>query len=199
MQTTFGINEISEIVKIKISSKSCRELFEGCSLKYILKVCHGRCCSAPAMELGFAVVVLQEELAVIQSHGGVVINNVLQPKPGEKRCPFFSDNGLCNLHESGNKPYGCWLSPFTINKNNTLVIKNRNRMLKCYQDESVAKTPAYIAYRKSLDMMFGEEESAKICQKLDDGSGDFYADMPRINWEKVVTIRNTHHKVVLKK
>lgn len=172
-------------VRIKISTKSARELWNGCTVDYITNVCHGRCCTTGKGEMHVAV--LDDEIPRIEALGGKVVNNMLQPKPGGG-CPFQQANGFCSLHASGEKPMTCWLLPFTLNDNDTLIVKNRNRRLACYKQPPYQ--PTYKAYKKALDVMFGEQEAARITQRLDAGGGDFYANMPWANYVKIRQIIN---------
>ena len=74
------------------------------------------------------------EQAAIEGLGGRVIDGLLQPKTGCRKCPFKTPEHLCGIHFSGSKPFGCIASPFTLNANDTLIVRNRYRLLKCYND-----------------------------------------------------------------
>ncbi len=71
-------------------------------------------------------------------------------------------------------------SPFTLNDNGTLVVRNRYRMLCCYKDtrEDGTQLPAYVAFRASLNLIFGEAEAQRIHDHLAAGGGDLVATMP---------------------
>lgn len=75
-----------------------------------------------------------------------------------KRCPFQTDANLCGIHFTPDKPFGCIASPFTLNANNTLIVRNRYRLLRCYKDGTA---PAYKAFAASLTLLFGEAEAAR--------------------------------------
>jgi len=113
-----------------------------------------------------------------------VVDGLLLPRSGEKRCPFKADNDLCGLHFTEDKPFGCIASPFTLNKNNTLIVRNRYRMLKCFKDGK--NIPAYKAFRASLDLIFGDKEAIRICNHFDTGGGDIIANIPSHNYQILV-------------
>lgn len=174
-----------EMVEVKISAASARQRFNGCDPDYIANVCHARCCESSTHPLGIMVTIHPEEQDVIELQGGEVIDGMLQPRAGEKKCPFKTADQLCGLHGTEAKPFGCIASPFTLNANDTLIIRNRYRMLKCFEDGK--KLPAYVAFRSSLDLIFGTDEAGRICRHLDNGGGDLPAYMPYASWEKLHT------------
>lgn len=178
---------------VKISSKSARELFQGCDPDYIRTVCHGRCCWANNTGAeNHQIPVFPEEEENLRKHGAHIENGFMSPTGGGDRCQFQGDNGLCALHADNAKPLTCYLSPFVFNDSGTLVVKNRNRLLKCYQDETVAKTPAYVAYKDSLVKIFGEDTACLICEALDDGSGDFTVPIDTDHYKKIQQLRKAH-------
>ena len=107
----------------------------------------------------------------------------LQPKPGGRGCPFKVD-GLCGLHFTPDKPFGCIASPFTLNKNDTLIVRNRYKMLPCYRGPA-AKEPAYKAFASSLELLFGVDEAQIISLLLDKGSGDIETVIPLENYKRL--------------
>lgn len=161
--------------KVKISAKMARLLFNGCDPDYIRNVCHASCCESSTASTGTMITIHPSEQAAIEAIGGVVRDGLLQPKPGCKKCPFKQPDNLCGIHFSGNKPFGCIASPFTLNASGTLIVRNRYKLLKCYNDGR--KQPAYKAFRASLDLIFGTTEAQRICNHLDNGGGDLYATM----------------------
>jgi len=161
------------MMKIKVSVKSARETWNGCQVSYIKNVCGGRCCATGGGKSHIAI--LPSEEAGIRSLGGSVTNGVLDNKPGGG-CPFWKD-GLCSIHTTGMKPLTCWTSPFTLNANNTLIVKNRNRRLKCYKANP--RTMTYKAYKSSLINMFGQGVADDIEMRLDAGATeDFFVEVP---------------------
>lgn len=88
------------------------------------------------------------------------------------------------MHGSEDKPFGCIASPFTLNKQGTLIVRNRYRLLKCYGDEPTE--PAYRVFRQSLDMLFGNEEATRLCEHLDNGGGDITGYMHRTAYEMLL-------------
>jgi hypothetical protein len=181
---------------VKISAKSARELFQGCDPNYIRDVCHGRCCWANNTgKETHSIPVFPEEEESLRAHGAKIENGFMVPANGGDRCQFQGIDGLCSLHADNAKPLTCWLSPFVFNDSGTLVVKNRNRLLKCYQDETVAKTPAYVAYRNSLVKIFGETAAEWICSTLDTGSGDFSVPIDTERYKKIQQLRKAHKGV----
>lgn len=178
---------------VKISSKSARELFQGCSVDYIKHVCHGRCCWANNTgQPNHQIPVFPEEEERLRAHGAHIENGFMTPTGGGERCQFQGEDGLCTLHADNAKPLTCYLSPFVFNDSGTLVVKNRNRLLKCYQDETVAHTPAYVAYKDSLVKIFGEDTASRICEALDSGSGDFTVPIDTEHYIKIQQLRKAH-------
>lgn len=163
---------------VKVSAASARQKFNGCEPEYIRDVCHGRCCESSVTPSGTMVTIHPSEEALIASLGGIVQNGLLQPNPATRKCVFKNDQHLCGLHGSGAKPFGCIASPFTLNKNDTLIVRNRYRMLKCYNDGR--KLPAYIAFRSSLRVIFGDEWTTMIVDHLAAGGGDMQAPIEEI-------------------
>lgn len=163
------------MTKIKVSAKNMRQQFNGCDPDYIRDVCHARCCQSSTSDIGIVVTIHPEEEAAIRSRGGDVQHGLLQPNEGERVCPFKDKQShLCSLHFTPDKPFGCIASPFTLNKADTLIVRNRYRLLKCYGDRhpSNRKIPAYIAFDTSLILIFGEEGYQKLKAHLDSGGGD---------------------------
>jgi hypothetical protein len=168
--------------EVKVSAKSAHLPFHGCDPDYIRTTCHGRCCEGSS---GLMVVVHPTEQVAIEQQGCTVARSCIIPsnpnQTGSKQlCPFKTSEHLCRLHDTPNKPFGCVASPFTLNKNNTLIVRNRYKLLRCYNDGP--KLPAYKAFRASLDLIFGDLEATRICCHLDNGGGDIVALMPELSW-----------------
>lgn len=160
---------------VKISAKSARLLFTECGPLCIEhNGCKGNCCDAPSRPTGCMVTVHDSERARLELYGVEVRDSFIQPAEGQRGCPFKRD-GLCLLHGGPDKPFGCIASPFTLNANDTLVIRNRYKMLPCYRG-SGPKEPAYRAFRSSLVAIFGEDQTRMICWRLDTGGDDFSAN-----------------------
>lgn len=154
--------------KIKISAKSARQLFKACEPNYIKNVCKGSCCESSTHESGTRIAIRDFERATIEKRGGLVNDGYLQSV--DKRCPFKSSENLCSLHATNDKPFGCIASPFVLNNNGTLVIRNRYRLLKCYKDKG--DVPAYKNFRPSLDLILGPYNAQVLNDHLDAGGGD---------------------------
>lgn len=128
--------------------------------------------------------ILPSEELEIKAAGGRVANGLLQSNPQTKKCPFKTPQDLCGIHFTDHKPFGCIASPFTLNKSGTLIVRNRYKLLKCYKDG--ARLPAYKAFRASLDLIFGAAEAERICNHLERGGGDIYAEIPDANRDKLL-------------
>ena len=173
-------------VKVKISSKMMRLKFNGCDPDYIKTTCHGACCRSPSSPTGVMVTIHPSEISKIAAYGVKVVDQFVQPNQGEHRCPFqHNESHLCNLHTTQDKPFGCIASPFTLNKNGTLIVRHRYISLKCYNDGK--KIPAYKAFKASLDLIFGQKEATRIVAELDAGSGDFTAEMTLESYAKLIS------------
>ncbi len=171
----------SDFVEVKISMAMAYTPFHGCTPKYISEECHASCCQSSTSPSGTMITIHPTEELRMKQLGGTTENGFLQPV--NKRCPFKQDDNLCRLHSMGFKPFGCVASPFTLNKNNTLIVRNRYKLLKCYNQGE--KLPAYIAFRASIDRIFGKEESTRVCGLLDKKIGDVKAKMPIDSWKKL--------------
>lgn len=161
-----------ERVRVKVSAASARQRFHGCEPGYIATVCRAACCRSSTSESGINVAIGAREQLVIEALGGTVTDGMLGAV--NRRCPFEGPTHLCELHERGLKPFGCQASPFTLNPNGTLIIRNRYRLLKCYNDDRDGPPPpAYKAFAQSLVALFGSGEAARLTAWLDDGrNGD---------------------------
>jgi hypothetical protein len=162
---------------VNVSAACARLQFTQCGPACIAaNGCDGNCCDAPTRESGCMVTIHPSEEAAIAKRGGRVVDGLLLPKPGARGCPF-KQNGLCQLHDSGAKPFGCIASPFTLNAHGTLIVRNRYKLLPCYRGKG-PKGPAYKVFATSLILLFGEHEAARLSAHLDAGKGDFVGVMP---------------------
>lgn len=162
-------------VAVKISSKSARLPFHGCEPAFIRDVCHGRCCDAPSRPTGTLITIHPVEQPRIEAQGVVVQGGLLQPRPGCRVCPFKTPEHLCGLHGTPIKPFGCIASPFTLNGNDTLIVRNRYKLLPCYK--AGPQIPAYRAFAASLHLLFGHQGGQEVIDRLDAGEGDFTMPM----------------------
>lgn len=185
---------MSDLVSVKVSAAMARQQFNGCDPEYIRTVCRAHCCESSTAPGGTLITIHPSEIPTIQALGGIVYRGELLPRPGERRCPFKTPANLCGLHDTPHKPFGCIASPFTLNRNDTLIVRNRYRLLKCYRDGR--RLPAYVAFRASLDLIFGEDESARICLHLDSGGGDMRAVMPARSYSMLRENDASKHRLV---
>lgn len=154
------------MTEIRISAAMARQKFHGCESGYIRDICHASCCLSSVDPSGVLIAIHPREQRAIEVRGGMVVNGLLQPR-GD-RCPFHGDGLLCSLHGTTDKPFGCVLSPFTINASGTLIIRNRYRLLKCYGQGRAA----YQVFFPSLVLLFGPEGAARVREHLDREGGD---------------------------
>jgi len=152
--------------KIKVSGKWMRRRFL-CSKDYIINECHGSCCEGSE---DLTISLLPDEEEYFKFKGYKVEKSKLYPDQKTGLCPFKNENGLCELHNSEHKPFGCIVSPFYIKKN-TLQIRNRYTLMKCHIKGRGSKKGeyAYKVFRPSLDLIFGKEEAERVCKLLDAG------------------------------
>ena len=176
---------------IKVSSKSARLKFIECGPECIANGCTAKCCDAPTHPDGCIVFIHPTEKAALVARGARVSANFIKPKHGAKGCPFKLSSHLCGLHNTPDKPFGCIVSPFMLNSNDTLIIRNRYKMLPCYQPE--IGRPAYHVFFSSLVKIFGNDISEKIKRKLDTGSGDLSYRIKQDVYDKL-----THREKALK-
>ena len=166
-----------DTLDVTLSAACSRQMFIRCGPDCIATGCHGQCCDAPSTPDGCLVTIHDNERQRIEARGGVVVAGMLKPETFQRGCPF-KVNGLCALHFTQDKPFGCIASPFTLNASDRLIISNRYRMLPCYR-HSGPKMPAYKSFRSSLVLLFGYDITEVIVDHLDAGGGDMVVPMPR--------------------
>lgn len=174
----------AESRRVRISAKSARLKFNGCEPEFIRTVCHGRCCEAPSSKPGILVTIDAAEKPRLEALGARVVGGLLQPAPEQRLCPFKTSVHLCGLHETPDKPFICIVGPFHLNANNTLIVRNRYKLLKCYN--TGPRLPAYKAFHSSLVTLFGAEGAATITTHLDSGGGDLVMQMPAESYRMLV-------------
>lgn len=173
------------MIKVKISGKWIKHKFR-CSEDYIRNVCHGSCCTGSDKVL---ISLLPDEAERQKQLGYAVKDGKLCASPTTHKCPHISPDGLCRIHFTPDKPFGCIASPFTLNKANTLIIRNRYSMMKCHGDGDYA----YRVFRASLDLIFGKEEAQRICDYYDHNDGDLTAYMTKENYDKIIYLDSLKH------
>lgn len=170
---------------VKISSKWLQHRF-NCTVENILTMCHGRCCEGTNQ---IVVSLLLEEQEWHRGKGYDVIDGLLMPDSRTDKCPHKEANGLCALHGTPYKPFGCIASPFTINKNDTLIIRHRYTHLKCHG----VGLPAYVTFRASLNLLFGYNTAENITSSLNGDSGDFFVHMDDNVYRKLLYLDGLKH------
>lgn len=150
-------------VNVWVSTRSMWQRFHGCTPEFIEDVCHAKCCDAPSRPTGTLITIHPSEEAAMRALGQEVDGGLLVTP--ERRCPFKTEKHLCALHDTGQKPFGCCASPFTLTKRDTLIVRNRYRMLPCYSGKAKPDEewpPAYIAFKSSLERLFGEATTERL-------------------------------------
>lgn len=154
--------------EVRVSTASMRQPFHGCEPGYIANVCHGACCRSSTSPTGTSIRLLPAEARAMVARGLVVLDEHLQPRPGEHQCPWQDGlTSLCQLHGTPDKPFRCIASPFMLTSRDCLVVRNRYRLLRCFKDGEV---PAYRAFSTSLLLLFGPAEAARITAELEAGA-----------------------------
>lgn len=159
-----------DTVTINISGDMLRQAFQPCVMEYITKNCKGRCCQGTGKIM---VTVHRSEVERIEKLGARVVDGFIA---ADKRglCPFKTQEGLCGIH-GDEKPFGCQASPFTLNASDTLIVRNRYRLLKCYKGNG--SIPAYKAHAWSLAQIFGQTEASRIMKQCEAGAKSFPAKL----------------------
>jgi hypothetical protein len=157
-------------MKIKISNRSLKQKF-ACNEYFIKNICHGACCRKSTG--GTLIVINPSEEARFLSKGVEIKNHRIIC--GNK-CPFQNEHGLCSLHATNEKPFGCIASPFTLSKRGALIIRNRYRLFKCFKANGAQ--PAYITFRKSLELILGDKEKLSyLINRLECSDDDFIIEI----------------------
>lgn len=180
-----------EFKEIKISHKWLNHKFI-CNKEYILSHCHGRCCEGAGKII---ISLLPNEVERMVSEGYGVIGGFLQPDTETGKCPFKTKEGLCSVHDTDLKPFGCVASPFTLNDSDTLIIRNRYSLLKCHNEGE----HAYVTFKSSLNLLFGEEESTRICNEMQTSNTDFYAKIHTTSYNSLKYLDALKHKTLIGK
>lgn len=167
--------DANEPVEVKVSAKSMRQMFRPCDPVFIRDVCHASCCESSTSDSGTLITIHPSEQDRIIEIGGKVEDGLLVPRDGERKCSFKTDENLCGLHGTGDKPFGCIASPFTLNSHNTLIVRNRYRMLKCHKAEGAIEV--YKAHPESLKIVLGEDVAAVVTEHFDQGGGDIVVEV----------------------
>jgi hypothetical protein len=171
-------------IPVRISSKSARIRFQGCSPDYIQSTCHGKCCETTdpkTKAIATRIPVTASDLVVLRTVvPDIKVRNGIMVNPPGHKCRFKQESGFCGIHASGEKPFGCWVSPFYLTGragHQTLVVRKRYIGMKCHTAFRDTGLPAYKAFASSLRRYFGDDEAARITAHLDAGGNDLIAYM----------------------
>ncbi|MFA6754149.1 MAG: hypothetical protein WC160_02310 [Bacilli bacterium] len=153
--------------KIKVSYSMLIQKFHSCTKNFILSSCKGECCCQLPNEKCFLVAIHSSETEKVKKLGGFIENNILKNKTS---CQFLTKEGLCSIHLE--KPFGCSISPFTLTDDDTLIIRDRYYNFKCFKIRKKRKY-AYLAFKKSLENIFGPKNTKKLIDKVKKERKDF--------------------------
>lgn len=172
-----------DFAQVRITAATAMQRFAGCDPSYIASTCHASCCRSSTSISGTLITIHPSEESALVARGAVVIDGKLERQDGKRRCQFQDESSnLCALHNSEIKPFGCVASPFTLAKGGrTLIIRNRYRLLKCYNDG--ARLPAYVAFAASLRLLFGDDEANRIGAHFANCASDIMSPMRRMAWD----------------
>jgi hypothetical protein len=188
-----------EIVKkdtISLSIKDFKMLVNPCNAEMINNHCSGNCCNDDYPKLGHPlIVVLNDEQEKINNFSNEYMFSIDKTneylKPENKVCPFQdSKTNFCNLHNTDKKPFGCYIMPLTIIGNKIKCQKYFPKM-KCQKRDfpNVEKVPFYIGFRQSLVAVFGEDETNRIVQEIENGNEDISVNISDENLEKMRQVK----------
>ena len=150
---------------VKVNLLALQQQFHECTPDFIRDVCQARCCRSSTDPTGIAVVVTPTEAIRLRELGAEVDSKTGRVAPVCRRCPFQSaETHLCQLHNTEDKPRGCIISPFTINKHNRLIVRNRYRLLPCFKAEG--SKPVYESHSQSLIEMFGKKNAQLLFESV---------------------------------
>ena len=160
-----------------------------CNPDFITNVCHGRCCDGGGQTT--LISLLPEEEGYQRDLGVTVENSKICANEQTKKCPHKKDNGLCGLHITGEKPFGCIVSPFKVNSNNTLILRHRYILMPCHKfakEKSIGQEGvdyAYNIFKEGLIKIFGVENTESIIKRLEAGEDDIVYQMDKGIYDKL--------------
>lgn len=191
-------------IPVKVSAKWLLLKFHPCDPDYILEGCQGQCCFSRD---GLIAITQAEarQLALFVNDSSAFENVCIKDRfiahtKSDARCPFQDRNTyLCHLHETKLKPIDCQAYPFIL-IGNTLVIRHRHIHTKCYRDQNEEvnkKTEGFKSQRRTLNVIFGEEQAGEICDKIEKYHADVIGEMPTAIYNALKS--NVHYRAMYKK
>lgn len=179
---------------VKVSAKSARLKFIACGPTCIATGCVAKCCDAPTHPDGCRVYVHPDEAEAIKARyvGVKIKDGFLQRTNVRPGCPFKRSDHLCFLWQKPERPFGCIVSPFMLNGSDTLIVRNRYKLLPCY--DPAGGKPAYEVFRSSLLTVFGEAHTSNLIWHLERGGGDYSLPVSAAVYKKL-----KHREVALHK
>lgn len=184
MSRLFEVKE-PEFKEVRISTKWLRQR-TMCSEEFIATVCGGRCCQASDGTF-LCSLLPSEEVVQNEKYGLPTEDGKLLADPETKICPHKTKEGFCGIHFTGDKPFGCIASPFTVNKNGTLISRKRYVSMICARKkDSDEGLPYYKAFRAGLELIFGKEEAQRLITELDNGAEELTGKMPMETYKNMI-------------
>jgi hypothetical protein len=179
-------------MQVKMSAAWARHLWH-CTREHVETVCHGRCCECngaseiplfPDEVPGFVAAATATDVTGWTVETNPDGSGVMRYSLKGGGCPGKTPSGLCRWHGTPIKPWSCVASPFALSPSGeTLIIRRRYALMACHARRD--GEPAYKTFRPSLDLIFGPHEAARVCDRLDAGSGDVTAEMPDEHWHRL--------------
>jgi Fe-S-cluster containining protein len=174
-----------DTIPVKVSNKSMKIKFHGCDPDYIRNTCHAKCeNSSGSSRFPTVIALMEDEKDYIMSIGGNLDGEELLYDTNH-RCPFQTEDNLCKLHHTAHKPFGCRISPLRLTDKNTLTIRTKYIYLGCHTKFKINGLPLYEAFRSSLDLLFGNNESNRIVKHLNESDKDIIGYVPIENYNKI--------------
>jgi hypothetical protein len=190
------------MIEVRINANEMKMLVNPCTVEFISKICFARCCSYNAFSLGHALIMpLENEIEYFKKFSNSK-RAVYDEKLGiirleSKKCIAQNCNTfLCNLHNTGNKPFGCRIMPLTL-KNGYIRIRGFIRSYYCQKHNfiNVERVPFYIGFRQSMVAVFGEKETDRIIKEIESGKEEISVNISETNIQKMNDIRKIFAKI----
>jgi S-adenosylmethionine decarboxylase proenzyme len=160
-------------IKCIVSGASLRNTWHPCDPAWIdsEQGCHGSCCHSSSNNAG--PVVTPKEAPALRKRGAKIKGGEVQAQG--KLCFFHNDKGLCDLHNTGDKPLECHVYPLKILPSGTVVVRHRHYQIKCHK--ASGGVPGYQAYAGALQALFGPAQTKRIQQEAAKGTDRIEASM----------------------
>lgn len=158
-----------------VSGVSLRHKWHPCDPEWIgsEQGCRAACCKSSASDQA-GPVVTSSEAAALRKRGAVVKRGEVQAR-AKNTCHFLTDDSLCELHNTKDKPLECRVSPLRVLASGTVVMSHRHFQIKCHK--AGPGVPGYEAYKGALVALFGPAQAKRIQQQAAQGNDRIAAKM----------------------